>query len=154
MVIRRGVGAAAVGAGNSRRRHDGRSPIRGERTYMNVQHLQPTRSPSGPMSPRTTWFLAATLILAGGAVIVASILAADERMEAPRWVAAAAGAVFLLGGLAVINSYAVEQGVERPGDRWSLLLGALICSGLAAIAAWIAFGQGERRFRIGGSLPL
>jgi len=106
------------------------------------------------MSPRTTWFLAATLILAGGAVIVASILAADERMEAPRWVAAAAGAVFLLGGLAVINSYAVEQGVERPGDRWSLLLGALICSGLAAIAAWIAFGQGERRFRIGGSLPL
>jgi hypothetical protein len=106
------------------------------------------------MTARRAWGLAVTLILVGGVVIVISILAADERMEAPRWVAAAAGAVFLLGGLAVINGYAVDQGVERPGDRWSLLLGALICSCFAAIATWIAFGPGERRFRVGGSLPL
>ena len=97
------------------------------------------------------WFLGAICVITGGAVVAASILADDARMEAPRWVVAAAGAAFLLTGLALVKSYAFDDGTEQPADVWSPFLGALVCSCFALITGWIAFGPGERRFRVRGS---
>ncbi len=121
---------------------------------MPPPELQPSPPPSGTVSPRTAWGVGAVLVMAGGAVVTASILADDGRMEAPRWVAAAAGSAFLLAGLALIKGSGLDHGVERPGDIWTPLLGALICTCFSAIAGWIAFGSGDRRFRVSGSLPL
>src|SRR5512147_3172245 len=115
---------------------------------MPLPALQPSPTPSDRVSPRMAWLLGATLLLAGGAVVAASIVADDARMEAPRWVVAAAGGAFLLAGLACIKGYVLDHGVERPGDVWSPFLGVLICSCFSAIAGWVAFGSGERHFRV------
>src|SRR5262245_24558633 len=77
------------------------------------------------VTPRMARGLAASMFLAGGSVVAASILADDGRMEAPRWVVSAAGAAFLLAGLALIKSYVLDRGRERPGDVWGPFLGAL-----------------------------
>src|SRR5437899_6298793 len=113
--------------------------------------LQPSSSASNRVSPQMAWFLGAICVIAGGAVVAASILADDARMEAPRWVVSAAGAAFLLAGLALVKSYAFDHGMGQPADVWSPLLGALVCSCFTLIAGWIAFGPGERRFRVSGS---
>lgn len=116
--------------------------------------LQQSPPQSRNVSPRMAWCLGATVIVAGSAVLAAAILADDGRMEAPRWVAAAAGGAFLLAGLALIKGYVLDHGVEPPDDVWSPLLGALICSCFAVIAGWVAFGPGERQFRVSVNLPL
>jgi hypothetical protein len=114
----------------------------------------PSPSQASNLSARGAWLFGAAAILTGSAVLGASIWADDARMEAPRWVAAAAGAVFVLAGLAVVKGYVWDRGVERPDDVWSQLFGTLICSGFAGIAGWVAFGPGERRFRVSGPIPL
>src|SRR5438105_7220889 len=88
--------------------------------------LQPSSSASSRVSPQMAWFLGAICVIAGGAVVAASILADDARMEAPRWVVSAAGAAFLLAGRALVKSYAFDHGTEQPADVWSPLLGALV----------------------------
>lgn len=66
----------------------------------------------------------------------------DKGMHAPRIVIVAAGAVFAIAGVAVAG-----------GGRWPAwlngLFGALICTALFGVGAWVAFGEGPRRF--GGS---
>jgi len=98
------------------------------------------------------WLLGAICFVVGGAVVAGGILGDDARMEAPRWVVAAAGAAFLMAGLSLVRSYALDRGIEPPADLWSLFLGALVCSCFTLIAGWIAFGPGERGFRVSGSL--
>src|SRR5262245_14600888 len=118
---------------------------------MTPPGLQQASSLSSRMSPRMAWGLAVAMCLVGGSVVASSILADDGRMEAPRWVVSAAGTAFLLAGLAIIKSYVLDRGLERPGDFWSPFLGTLICCCFAGITGWIAFGAGERGFRVSGS---
>jgi hypothetical protein len=80
----------------------------------------------------------------------------------PPWVGAAAGVMFLLGGLSVIVGYGVAGGMGPDGDlppgtplavrivQSALGLGAAAM--LASIASWIAFGSGARHFRVVGPL--
>ena len=114
--------------------------------------LQPSSSASNRVSPRMAWFLGATCVIVGSAVVAGGILGDDARMEAPRWIVAAAGAAFLLTGVALVRSYAFERGIEPPADLWSSFFGALVCSCFTLIGGWIAFGPGERRFHVSGSL--
>lgn len=84
-----------------------------------------------------------------------------SSLHAPRWVLGLSGGVFaLLGGL--ILYYAVRNtflgGGRPPGSArgeffvagW--LVGGFVVTAFAAVAAWIAFGPGERQFS--GSLGL
>src|SRR5262245_4179469 len=82
-------------------------------------------------------------------------LASDSGdFRAPRWVAAVGGAVFLLGGAAVLKQYAIDRGAVRADDPWGPLFGALISGCLTAVSAWIAFAPGDRSFQVQSSVPL
>src|SRR5262245_23247890 len=112
-------------------------PTRRQDEEMMPPRLQQASPLSSRVSPRMAWGLAATMFLVGGSVVASSILADDGRMEAPRWVVSAAGAAFLLAGLALIKSYVLDRARERPGDVWGPFLGALVCSCFALVAGWI-----------------
>jgi hypothetical protein len=80
----------------------------------------------------------------------------DASLDAPRWVVACAGVMFVLLGAALIVGYAVAGGAGPDGDlpagtpRWvrmtQFLLGLGIVSALAAVTTWVAFGPGPRAF--------
>ncbi len=74
-----------------------------------------------------------------------------DRAQAPRWVIAAAGAVFGLGGAAVLlqAAAAADGGSARAVQQ---ALGLMLILLLAVIANWVAFGSGERAFS--GSVSL
>lgn len=79
------------------------------------------------------------------------------------WVVVAAGSVFILAGLAVINGYAVAGGSQANGDLSAdapfiarltqYVLGLAIVGLLFAVFAWIAFASGERHFSSSMSIP-
>ncbi|MBT8461306.1 MAG: hypothetical protein KJO44_02200 [Gemmatimonadetes bacterium] len=97
-------------------------------------------------------------VAAGAAIIMVGlgvIPTEETSRNAPPWVIVAAGAVFFVAG-----GYSVVVGsidLRRPGyiERMSRggkfnpagwLVGAFIASTFFAIAAWVAFGPGERAF--------
>lgn len=61
-------------------------------------------------------------------------------VHAPRWVLVTCGMVFICGGLAVLSS--TWTGHAKP----QAFFGIAILLGLTAVANWVAFGPGERRF--------
>jgi hypothetical protein len=78
----------------------------------------------------------------------------------PPWVGVAAGALFVLAGLAIIVGYGIAGGVGADGDLppdtprgvrlVQTVLGLAITALLASIASWVAFGTGSRHFRGSG----
>lgn len=89
-------------------------------------------------------------------LVAANIIRVDpSTMHAPRWVVAAAGLAFAVAGLWVAVARP-DQGKDAVGGRMTisgLLLGITIIALMAAVANWIAFGPGERRFGGGLSVP-
>jgi hypothetical protein len=89
------------------------------------------------------------LMIGLGAIDVAS------TSDTPLWVVAAAGFMFICGGMATIVGYALGGGMAPDGDLASpsiflrlvqYTLGLCIVGSLLAIFSWIAFGPGERQF--------
>jgi len=74
--------------------------------------------------------------------------------DVPSWIGICAGAMFVLGGVALIVGYAVAGGATPDGDLapgtppWvrltQSLLGLGIIGSTGAIASWVAFGPGPR----------
>lgn len=84
------------------------------------------------------------------------------KFHAPHWVVGAAGLAFFLGGIAVITgrppgtpeaAAAASRFTSRFTSWPTFALGLGIVGSLAAVANWIAFGPGPRRFRGGISIP-
>jgi len=116
---------------------------------------QPDRDTSrSTLTPRGAWGLGLVTAAAGLGVIAGALWADPGRVESPHWVVVAAGLAFVLAGVALIREFAVDRESERLDDLWTPLLGALIVTGFAAIASWVAFGPGDRQFRISGPIPL
>jgi len=92
------------------------------------------------------------LIMCGTPMLMAVGIIPTEESDwpAPRWVAVAAGSVFLLGGLYVLLQKRIQQ--LEPGLRKQVtgLFPLLIVTGMAVIADWVAFGPGERAFSASG----
>ena len=89
--------------------------------------------------------LFALIPLLAGLFIIGVALWGDEAgMQAPRWVVAAAGGVFLMAGLAIL-------GQDLPW--FSAVAGALLVTMFGAVGSWVAFGAGERQFSSSLSLP-
>ena len=87
------------------------------------------------------WFLGAICVIAGGAVVAASILADDARMEAPRWVVSAAGAAFLPFPIIMFVLSRWSGGlVGRTGPRIPLTAGPLIAAAGFALFARVEVG--------------
>ncbi len=99
-------------------------------------------------------------------LVAAGVLPANTTAEAqaPGWVIAAVGLSFMFCGAAVIVGFAVAGGVGpngdlAPGTPFAIRLlhnffGLGIIGLLAAVASWIAFGAGERRFSGSISFPV
>lgn len=66
----------------------------------------------------------------------------SAKVHAPRWVIAICGLVFVAGGLAMLRvTWARSaQAQSQP------IFGVAILLGIAVVATWVAFGDGERRF--------
>ncbi len=83
------------------------------------------------------------------------ILPSDpEAFKAPRLVVAAAGAVFVLGGLIVLLQGSFGPGGQQTGlYKWLefFILGGFLLV-FAGIFLWIGFGPGERTFQTSTSL--
>jgi hypothetical protein len=81
----------------------------------------------------------------------------DSRFHAPRWVVAATGTCFVLASVAVIMTRGNEASPVQHSLRYGFIL-ALLLTCFGAVASWVAFGPGERRFEGqldigGGFLP-
>ncbi len=89
---------------------------------------------------RAPWWLALLVIAVGCAIVAGAIGWLPLRLSpgVPRWVGAAAGLVFVLGGVAI----AMPPRASRLKD----LTGATLVTLFTAIGAWVAFGPGERAF--------
>lgn len=104
-------------------------------------------------------------MLAGVFPVLAGLgmVPARTAPDAPPWIAVAAGGMFILAGLAIINGYAVAGASQADGSLpdsapfavrlTQYLLGVAIVGLLFAVFAWVAFGPGERHFTSTMSLP-
>jgi hypothetical protein len=61
-------------------------------------------------------------------------------IHAPQWVLVTCGVIFICAGLAVLSSTWSRHARPQP------VFGIAILLGLTAVANWVAFGPGERRF--------
>lgn len=106
------------------------------------------------------------LVAAGGIAPILSglgLIALRPAEGVPGWIAVCAGAVFVLGGAAVINGYAIGGGITPDGNLPAntpfgvllvqYILGLSIVALMTAIGGWIAFGPGDRQFSTSIDLP-
>src|SRR6476659_9264007 len=117
------------------------------------------------LSPRAAVVMGIVFMLAGAGPVLAGlgVVHASSAPDSPPWVAVAAGGLFILSGLAIINGYAVAGASQADGSLpdsapyvasvTQYLLGVAIIGLLFAVFAWVAFGPGERHFSSTISLP-
>jgi drug/metabolite transporter (DMT)-like permease len=115
-------------------------------------------APGQQLSHRGAVLMGLLFIVVGSVPIVigSGLVSGTSIAGTPAWVVLSAGAIFVLGGLAVIVGFAVAGGAGPDGDLpvetpfvvrlAQYLLGFGIVGLLTAIFAWIAFGPGERHF--------
>jgi hypothetical protein len=125
------------------------------------------RSGSSPsqLTPRGAIAMGILFIVAGifPVLIALGILRGHLAPGVPSWVGVAAGCMFILAGLAIINGYAVGGGAQPNGDLLAsaplpvkvvqYLLGVAIIGLMFAMFAWVSFGPGERHFSSSMSIP-
>jgi hypothetical protein len=79
------------------------------------------------------------------AITVGLIPTDPANIQAPGWLLAVFGGMFVLAGVWVILLRAIRQ--DAPGVSWlNLLFSLLIMIAIAGICLWIGFGPGERLF--------
>jgi hypothetical protein len=124
--------------------------------HINILAMPTSRS---DLSPRGALAFGLLTIAAGLAPILGTlgVWPLPLTQGTPAWVGLCAGIMFVLAGLAVINGYAFG-GLKDDRDtsgrvRIQSMLGSGICGMLAAVAGWVGFGPGARRFSTSFSLP-
>jgi hypothetical protein len=125
----------------------------------------PSESKTDRLSTRGAIFVGIFSIFCGAIPVLAGLgfLSARPEPGVQPWVVVAAGTMFILAGLAVINGYVVAGGPQANGDLAAdapmlakvvqYLLGVGIVGLMFAVFAWVAFGPGERHFSSSMSMP-
>jgi hypothetical protein len=120
---------------------------------------------SSQLPPRSAVLFGLLFMAAGVPPILAALgmLPVPLTRGTPAWVGVCAGLLFILGGAAIINGYAIAGGAGPDGDLppgtsfgvrlVQYVLGLGICGLFTVIAGWIAFGKGERHFSTTLNLP-
>ena len=91
-------------------------------------------------SKRPPAWLAWVVMAAGAFIVAGAIDWIPLRLSpgVPRWVGAAAGFVFILGGVAIALPPHATRAVN--------IVGALMVTALTTVGGWVAFAPGERQF--------
>jgi hypothetical protein len=122
------------------------------------RHRHETMTNPNSVTPRRAVVLGAVLAAGGIVPILAGsgLIPVQPTDGTPGWIVVCAGAVFVLGGAAVINGFAIAGGTAPDGDLPAntplvvrlaqYVFGLAIIALLTIISGWIAFGPGERRF--------
>ena len=86
------------------------------------------------------WWLALIVIATGAAIVAGAVGWLPLRLSpgVPRWVGAAAGMVFVLGGIAVAMPARASRGKDA--------IAAALVTMLTSVGAWVAFWPGDRTF--------
>ena len=117
------------------------------------------------LSPRSAIAVGILFMFCGAIPVLAGLglVRAHPAPGVQPWVIIAAGSVFILAGLAVINGYAVAGGSPADGSLPAdapfiarliqYILGLAIVGLLFAVFAWVSFGPGERHFSSSISIP-
>ena len=112
------------------------------------------------LSPRSAIAVGILFMFCGAIPVLAGLglVRAHSAPGVQPWVVIAAGSVFILAGLAVINGYAVAGGSQADGSLPAdapfiarliqYVLGLAIVGLLFAVFAWVSFGPGERQLLI------
>jgi hypothetical protein len=120
---------------------------------------------NSPPTPRVAVVIGILAILCGVYPVLVGFGVVHVRLDpgVQPWIAVAAGSMFILAGLAIINGYAIAGASQADGslpDNAPLfvrvaqyLLGLAIVGLMFAVFAWISFGPGERHFSSSISLP-
>ncbi len=112
------------------------------------------------LSPGAALIIGLLYIIGGAVLMLGAIglvpLPLSRGVSA--WIGGGVGLLLILGGIAVINGYAIGGGAmneNAPASARSTqnVLAFGICAVLAAIIGWIAFGPGERHFSTSINLP-
>lgn len=89
-------------------------------------------------------------MIIGGFIVLSAldIIPNDpDSFNAPRWVVAVAGSIFVLAGASIFASNIATQFPENKlAQSAQFFLGLLITLGLAVPFIWVGFGSGERQF--------
>ena len=102
------------------------------------------------MSPGMAWALGFVCLAVGLTPILQVAGFFPIAPNSSRWVMVVAGTLFIAGGAAVVVGYGFPRGA---GARHALavaqyFLALIITALMAAVAGWVAFAPGERRFTI------
>jgi hypothetical protein len=122
-------------------------------------------SDQNSLSPRGAIFFGALLVACGVLPILSGLRVVPMQPTdgTPGWIAVLLGAVFVLGGAAVINGYAIAAGTTADGDlppntpfgvrlvQYVLVLG--VVGTMTVLFGWVAFGPGERQFSTSFETP-
>jgi hypothetical protein len=123
----------------------------------------PQRKRGPPLGPRGATVAGLAFAVAGLFPSLAGLGLIPARFSpgVPPWVVIAAGSMFILAGISVVNNYAFGGGVQPDGDLGpeasfavrlvSYLLSLAIAGLMCAVFAWTAFGPGERHFSSWGA---
>jgi hypothetical protein len=126
---------------------------------------QGSESNDNRLTPRSAIAVGILFMVCGAFPVLAGLglLHARPAPGVQPWVVVAAGSVFILAGLAIINGYAVAGGSQANGDLAAsapfiarvtqYVLFLAIVALLFAVFAWISFGPGERHFSSSMSIP-
>ena len=100
------------------------------------------------MSPGMAWALGFVCLIVGLTPILQVAGFFPIAPDSSRWVMVGVGTLFIAGGAAVVVGYGFPRGA---GARHVLavaqyILALIITALMTAVAAWVAFAPGERRF--------
>jgi hypothetical protein len=98
-------------------------------------------------------WMAVICCLFGIFIVVAAFVDDEANFNAPRWVVGAAGSVFLVAGVYIGKTQAIDKGIVQPNSLMNLLLTAMLITGFGAVATWVSLGPGEREFSGSISIP-
>ena len=88
-------------------------------------------------------------------LIATDVIPSDpSNFNAPRWVVAAAGLVFMLAGtmVALQGAFAPKPEESKLYLWLTLILGTALMLAFSSVFIWVGFGPGEREFSSSGSI--
>src|SRR5262249_18168931 len=100
------------------------------------------------MSPGMAWTMGFVCLAVGLTPVLQVVGFFPIAPDSSRWLMLGVGALFIAGGAAVVGGYGLPRGPggSRALARGQYVLALILACLMTAVAGWVAFAPGERRF--------